>query len=166
VQRSKPRDKSAVLEFYVQDDQQRWRPLSEHALRETEAAIQRTLRMDYETFTNASFFLQGHADQFAQQRPGDRKRILSSILGLEIWEIYRDRAAARRKRHESETAAIDGQLEEINTELAQEAERRARLKQLEENLVQLAELRKAKEAALDNLRRMLLRWPSRNAWWT
>ncbi len=154
VQRSKPRDKAAVLEFYVQDDQQRWRPLTERALRDTEAVIQRTLRMDYETFTNASFFLQGHADQFAQQRPGDRKRILSSILGLEVWEIYRDRAAVRRKRHESETAAIDGQLEEINAELSQETERRARLKQLEENLAQLADLRKVKDAALENLRRM------------
>ena len=123
-------------------------------MRDTEAVIQRTLRMDYETFTNASFFLQGHADQFAQQRPGDRKRILSSILGLEIWEIYRERAAVRRKRHESETAAIDGQLEEINGELAQEDERRARLKELEENLAQLAELRKVKDAALENLRRM------------
>ena len=53
--------------------------------------------MDYETFINASFFLQGKADQFTQQRPGDRKRILSSILGLEVWERYSERAAERRK---------------------------------------------------------------------
>ena len=42
-------------------------------------------------------FLQGRADQFAQQRPGDRKRILTSILGLEVWDAYRDRAALRRR---------------------------------------------------------------------
>ncbi len=154
IQRSKPRDKSALLEFYIQDDEQRWRPLSERALRETELRIQKTLHMDYETFTNASFFLQGRADQFAQQRPGDRKRILSSILGLEIWEVYRERAASRRKMYETETAAINGQLEEINSELAQEDERRMRLKQLEENLAQLAELRKVKESALENVRRL------------
>ena len=154
IQRSKPRDKSTILEFYIQDEEERWRPLSERALRETELRIQQTLHMDYETFTNASFFLQGRADQFAQQRPGDRKRILSSILGLEIWEQYRERAASRRKLHETETAAINGQLEEINSELAQEDERRARLKQLEESLAQLAELRKAKETALENVRRL------------
>ena len=57
IQRSKPRDKSALLEFYIQDDQQRWRPLSERAMRDTELRIQKTLHMDYETFTNASFFL-------------------------------------------------------------------------------------------------------------
>ena len=154
IQRSKPRDKSTILEFYIQDEQEHWRPLSERAMRETEQRIQQTLHMDYETFTNASFFLQGRADQFAQQRPGDRKRILSSILGLEIWEQYRERAASRRKLHETEAAAINGQLEEINCELAQEDERRTRLKQLEENLAQLAELRKAREAALENVRRL------------
>ncbi len=62
-------------------------------MRETELRILQTLRMDYETFINASFFLQGKADQFTQQRPGDRKRILGSILGLEIWESYRQRAS-------------------------------------------------------------------------
>jgi exonuclease SbcC len=154
IQRSKPRDKSTILEFYIQDGQERWRPLSERVLRETELRIQQTLHMDYETFTNASFFLQGRADQFAQQRPGDRKRILSSILSLEIWEEYRERAASRRKRHETETAAINGQLEEINSELAQEDERRARLKQLEEDLAQLGELRQARENALENVRRL------------
>ena len=154
VQRSKPRDKAAVLEFFIQNAEQQWRPLTERSLRETEARIQQTLRMDYETFTNASFLLQGRADQFAQQRPGDRKRILSNILGLEVWEEYRERAAGRRKRSETETAAIDGQLEEINTELHQEADRRARLKQLEETLAHLAELRKAKETGLESLRRL------------
>ncbi len=53
-----------------------------------------------------------------------------------------------------EIAALDGQLEEINSELSHEDERRARLKQLEESLAQLAELRKAREAVLENLRRL------------
>ncbi len=154
IQRSKPKDKATVLEFYIQDEHQHWRPLSERAVRETEERIQKTLHMDYETFTNASFFLQGKADQFAQQRPGDRKRILSSILGLEVWDTYRDRAATRRKQNETEIAAVDGQLEEINGELRQEPERRTRLKQLEESLAQLGELRKVKETALEQLRRL------------
>jgi len=154
IQRTKPKDKATVLEFYVQDAQQRWRPLSERAVRDTEERIQKTLHMDYETFTNASFFLQGRADQFAQQRPGDRKRILSSILGLDVWETYRDRAATRRKLNESEIAVVDGQLEEINGELRQEVDRRARLKQLEESLDQLGELRKVKQLALEQLRRL------------
>ena len=107
VMRSKQREKTTTLEFHILQDHpavgslvsadlrleeltgQKWKPLTERSLRETESRIEETLRMDYDTFVNASFFLQGKADQFTQQRPGDRKRILSSILGLEIWEQYK-----------------------------------------------------------------------------
>jgi DNA repair protein SbcC/Rad50 len=106
VQRTKVREKAAMLEFHIQQNARHggdpaWKTLNERSLRDTEAAIVRTLRMDYETFVNASFFLQGKADQFTQQRPGDRKRILSSILGLEVWEIVSPagcRAAQTRSR--------------------------------------------------------------------
>jgi DNA repair protein SbcC/Rad50 len=126
VQRSKVREKPAMLDFQIrqnndapQEVEPAWKTLNERSLRDTEAAIVRTLRLDYETFVNASFFLQGKADQFTQQRPGDRKRILSSILGLEIWESYRLRAAERRKKVEGEIARLDGRLAEINTELSE-----------------------------------------------
>jgi len=108
-QAAKKRPKSTTSETGGQ-----WRPLTERTLRETELRILQTLRMDYETFTNASFFLQGKADQFTQQRPGDRKRILGSILGLEIWETYRQRAAERRKQVEISITGLDGQLKEIS----------------------------------------------------
>jgi exonuclease SbcC len=154
IQRTKPRDKSAVLEFQVRDGDGQWRALTEKSVRDTELRIQRTLRLDYETFTNASFFLQGKADQFAQQRPGDRKRILSSILGLEVWETYRDAAANRRKALEIEMGALDSRLGEINAELGEEGPRRARLKELETSLAQLSRLRQAGEANLESLRRL------------
>ncbi|HSV85118.1 MAG TPA: SMC family ATPase [Levilinea sp.] len=153
VQRIKPNGKTCLLELYI-DDGGNWKPLTEHSLRETEARIQRILRMDFETFTNASFFLQGKADQFAQQRPGDRKRILTSILGLETWEVYRERAVERRKRYENDLNAIDSVLREIHAELDEEEQRKARLKELQENLARLVELRQAKTAAFENLRRL------------
>jgi exonuclease SbcC len=152
IQRTKPRDKTSLLEFFIQTPEKTWRPLTEHSVRETENRIKQTLRLDYDTFTNASFFLQGKADQFAQQRPGDRKRILSTILGLEIWETYRTQAAEMRKQIETEQTSVTGMLEEINNELGQEAERKARLSQLEDNLDRLKDLRQSKQATLDSLR--------------
>lgn len=152
VQRSKPSGKTGLLEFFIHDGEQGWRPLTEHSLRETEAHIQRTLRMDYETFTNASFFLQGKADQFAQQRPGDRKRILASILGLEMWETFRERATERRRNLENDQAVLAGWLNEIDEELKEEEQRRARLKERQEELAHWAGLRQAKEASLAALR--------------
>ncbi len=109
--------------------------------------------MNYETFINASFFLQGKADQFTQQRPGDRKRILGSILGLEIWEDYRQSAADRRKLVEAEITSLDGRLEEINSELGEEAARKARLKELRGELERLSTSRLAQEAVLEQARR-------------
>ncbi|HZW04433.1 MAG TPA: SMC family ATPase, partial [Anaerolineaceae bacterium] len=153
VQRTKPRNKTTILEFFIYGDQG-WRALTEHSLRETETRIQQTLRLDFDTFTNASFFLQGKADQFAQQRPSDRKRILSSILGLEVWDVYRDEAGNRRRNEENRLTILDGQLREIQAELDQEDVRRERLGQLQGELEQVSLLLQAHEASLDSLRKL------------
>lgn len=145
VQRIKPRDKSTVLEFLICTPDGEWKPLTEKSMRETEGRIAATLRMDYDTFINSSFLMQGHADQFAQQRPNDRKKVLSSILGLEIWEEYRTNAAERRKVIEGEVKGLEAQLADIDSELAEEAERKQRLHDAEVRLEQLSQLRKDKE---------------------
>jgi DNA repair protein SbcC/Rad50 len=165
VQRTLPRNKSTVLEFQVLDggssegsDQKsvrsgQWRPLTEKTTRDTQARIEQTLRLDYETFTNASFFLQGKADQFTQKKASDRKAVLSSILGLEIWDTYKERTAERRKELEAEVNEIDGRVAEIEAELAEEDERRRRLGELEGLLSQLSAAREAQDSALENIRR-------------
>ena len=169
VQRTKPRDKTTLLEFHIlqcgdggasaletflTSQHLNWKPLTERIMRETEARIQQTLRLDYETFVNAAFFLQDNADQFTQQRSGDRKRILGNILGLEIWETYRQKAAELRKKVETELASLDGRLQEISVELDQEQERKARLKELEEDLERLSRERSVQESALENIRKI------------
>ncbi|MEW6288159.1 MAG: SMC family ATPase, partial [Chloroflexota bacterium] len=109
VQRTLPRNKSTVLEFQIKGEDG-WRPLTEKTTRETQTRIEQTLRLDYETFVNASFFLQGKADQFTQQNATKRKEVLSSILGLEAWEAYKNRAAERRRDIERQVDEIDGRL--------------------------------------------------------
>ena len=154
VQRSKTRDKSTLLEFQLRNAEGNWAPLTEATMRGTEELIRRTLHLDYETFTNASFFLQGKADQFAQQRPGDRKRILSGILGLDIWENYREEAARRRKVLENDLALVISHLQEIETELQQEAERKERLARLEKEVSTQTELFEARKAYLEQQRQV------------
>jgi exonuclease SbcC len=77
VQRTLPRNKSTVLEFQIQNTDE-WKPLTEKTTRDTQARIEQTLRLEYETFVNASFFLQGKADQFTQQNAGKRKDVATS----------------------------------------------------------------------------------------
>lgn len=154
VIRANPRGQSIRLELHIQNPDQTWKPLTDKTNRETQARIQEILRLDYDTFVNASFFLQGKADQFTQQRPGDRKRILASILGLEVWETYRRRATEARKAVETEIAALDGRLAEIRAELDEEVVRKEELARLQTELARLGQLRSFQEAALEQARRV------------
>jgi exonuclease SbcC len=155
VQRSLTKGKTTVLEFQIREPSDgRWKALTGATLRNTQELIEQTLRLDYETFVNASFFLQGKADQFTQQRPSDRKRILGSILGLEIWETYRLRVNEHRKGVESEITSLDGRVAEINAELSEEEARTERLATLQADLKHLAKVRKAQEQLLEHARKV------------
>ena len=166
VIRSLARGKTTTLEFQIAEGGDplypivnqplTWRPLTERTLRDTQARIEHILRLDYETFVNVSFFLQGRADQFAQQPPTRRKEILGAILGLEVWDVYRERAAGRRKAVEHELDSVDGRLAEIEAELAEEEPRQAHLADLESQLKGLAASRKLQETALANVKQVRL----------
>jgi len=151
VQRSLPRGKGTTLEFQVRDEGL-WRPLTERTLRETQARIEQVLRLDYDTFVNAAFFLQGKADQFTQQTASKRKEVLGSILGLEAWETYRARTAEHRRELEGDVRTIDGRITEIDEELAEEDVRVARLAELESELKGLTTARKTQETLLESLK--------------
>ena len=158
VHRVNKRGKSSTVDFFIQippdqDGSNSWKTLSERTLRATDSLIEKTLRLDYETFINASFFLQGKADQFATQRPADRKRILSSILGLDIWEVYRERASLERRQQEGEITTLDGRLHEILVELEEENDRKARLAELEKQLAALVADRQKRARTLEKLKK-------------
>lgn len=121
VRRQKTRGKSTIAEFYVRGaDGTSWKALTEKRVADTNRRICATLHMDYKTFINASFFLQGKADQFTGQNATERKKILSTILNLEVWEIYKAGAAEKRKQAESNAQYIKGLIDEADAELEQE----------------------------------------------
>ncbi len=119
--RRKTAGKSAELEFQARAGE-RWQVLTESRMRETQAAIEKLLRMNYDVFTNASFLLQGKADEFTTKTPDKRKEVLADILGLSRWDDYKDLATEQRKAAESDGASVERQLAEIDSELAQEEE--------------------------------------------
>jgi DNA repair protein SbcC/Rad50 len=149
VDRSKTRGKSTTLEFQIKNSDEKWKPLTEAGIRATEDCIKDILRLDYDTFVNASFFLQGKADMFAVQTPGKRKDILSSILGLEIWETYREETARRRRIVQNENTLQQSLLAEVIEELNEEDARHAALSNLEKQLEQSISLKKSKTELLD-----------------
>ncbi len=152
VLRSRPKSKTGVLEFHIRQPGGTWKPLTERTQVDTQGRILEILRLDYDTFINAAFFLQGRADTFTTETPTRRKQILGSILGLDIWEVYRQRASDRRKQIEAEVDRLDGRTAEIEAELSEETARQERLSILQADLKRLSAARKLQEQALDGLR--------------
>lgn len=104
------------LEFQLRDDG-RFRPFTEDTIRQTQNKIIDTLRMDYETFINSAFLLQGRADEFTTKPPAERKRILGEILGLSLYERLEERAKERVKEKEFQLREMRAALESIEREV-------------------------------------------------
>jgi len=94
-----------------------YHPITEPTLRATQERINELLRMDYETFINSAFLMQGRADEFTVKRPGERKRILGEILGLELYDRFEEAAKERARAKAQEAAEIAAQIREIDREL-------------------------------------------------
>lgn len=126
VIRRKPLGKTTELEFHAflsdGEGDGRWQVKTEARTRETQVEIERLLRMNYDVFTNASFLLQGRADEFTTKTPDKRKEILAEILGVSLWDDYKEIATESRKLIENDVAMVERQLTDVEAELAQEAE--------------------------------------------
>ncbi len=139
------------LSFQV-EDAGGWRTLSETSLRATEAKINALLRLDYDTFINSAFLLQGRADEFTTKRPAERKKILSDILGLEIYDRYAEQAKQQASQNEQEARLIEARMQDIQRELAKEPEYRAQLAAAEQDIAAMSRQLKDAEQTLELLR--------------
>ncbi len=126
-----------------QDDENgEWQVLDDGGLLERQAQIIRTLRLDYDTFTNSSFLLQGRADSFTVKTASERKQILADILGLSRYDLYEERAKAEAQTRKERAGLIEGEIKAIERDLARRADYEA----------QLSAARAAALAAVDALR--------------
>ena len=134
-------------------------PITGNSIRETQAKIDQTIGMDFETFTNSALLLQGKADEFSNRTPADRKAVLAKIIGLEDYELLQARARDRLEETKNKAAGMEGslgqmrsqveQIGDLSQELAVVDDGLSRLAcQLEEQQQQTGELR-AKVAELD-----------------
>lgn len=89
---------TTTLDFQVRDADGSWRRLTADTLTETQALINRTLRIEYETFINSAFLLQGRADEFTGRKPAERKQVLADILGFSEYEELEARAKEEVQR--------------------------------------------------------------------
>jgi len=143
--RSRARGGQTVLELQVHDGTS-FRALSGNNVRETERKIMELLRMNYETFINSTFLLQGRADEFTIKPPAERKRILAEILGLSIYDKLEDLAKGKAREIETRVRELQVELRSIDQELAKRPEYEVALQEARDQVEDLcARLRRAEE---------------------
>lgn len=118
ARRRKGKTGQSKLEFQILDGSEP-RPLTGETINVTQEMINKTLRMDYETFVNSAFVMQGRADNFMAKTANERKEILSEILGLSIYDELEELAKERRKKLNERLKMIDARVVEIDQELEQ-----------------------------------------------
>ncbi len=107
---------NTTLDFQMRDGP-RWRSLTETSVRETTRKLVDTIRLDYDTFINSAFLVQGKADLFVSQRPAERKRILGEILNLSVYDGYAQKARDMARDDRNRQAIARGRIELIDREL-------------------------------------------------
>jgi len=137
---------SSDLEFQLYDsDEDAYRPLTGSTQRETQGRIEDTLGLDYDTFINSAFLLQGRSDEFTQKSPSKRKEILVSILSLSRYEHLEDRARDRWREAKNRQQHLEADVERLQEALADvddwEAQRGQARAQVEEKQEMLSTLR-------------------------
>ncbi len=127
------------LELSIHDGAD-WRALTGTHQNETQQRLDGVLGVDYDTFVNASFLLQGRSDEFTRRRPEERKEVLARILDLSKYERLGEQAAEHERqartlaeRGEERIARLEAALAELP---ALELERAAVQAELEARLAE------------------------------
>ena len=132
-----------------------WLTLSENSIRQTQAKVDRLLRIDYDTFINSAFLLQGRADEFTAHKAADRKKILGDILGLGIYDDYADRAGEKGRVYRDKIKDQEGQIKQIETEMAREGEYQRQKIESQTKVNALSKALKEAEEKLTHLRQQV-----------
>ncbi|MEA1958585.1 MAG: SMC family ATPase [Chloroflexota bacterium] len=114
-----------------------FRSISGDTIRQTERKIIDTLRMDYDTFVNSAYLLQGRADEFTKKEPARRKQVLADILGLSRYDDLEERARESARRKDREVRDIDVAVAQIDTELADKGAHEADLRDISEEIAKI-----------------------------
>ncbi|MBI3743712.1 MAG: SMC family ATPase, partial [Chloroflexi bacterium] len=131
---------------------QGFRAITGNNTRETQQKLIALLHLDYETFVNSAFLLQGRADAFTVKSAGDRKQVLAEILGLGYYDRLERRARDQAGVRRADRLALQGALESIEAELARRPAYEQRAAQARESLAQREGEAQAASAELDRLR--------------
>ena len=141
------------LEFQVYDQEDnKYVSLTCPSIRKTQERITKTLRIDYQTFINSAFILQGRIDEFSRKGARERKEVLSEILGLSQYDELAGLAKFHLKEINNIMMTRDSRLEYIDQELAQADFYKEKIKELSESHSRVSQKIEEKEEQINKLK--------------
>ena len=109
-------------------------PITGNTIRETETAVKTLLNMDYDTFVNTAFLLQGKADLFSSATPAKRKETLAEVLGLSYYDSLAKKSRELGGQQDKLIASIDSTVAFQSEEVEKRGLYQADLSQAEDSL--------------------------------
>jgi exonuclease SbcC len=94
-----------------------WQPITGNSVRETQARIEQVLGLDYDTFINSAFLLQGRADEFTNKTAAERKVVLGKVLGLAAYDQLQERARERLAERREAAVRLEGTVENMGLQI-------------------------------------------------
>ncbi|MEC4805635.1 MAG: exonuclease subunit SbcC [Jaaginema sp. PMC 1079.18] len=116
--RTRRRGRSPSLSFQVQTESGEFQTLDRKGMRETQKYIEETLKLDYKTFINSAYLRQGHADEFMNSKPGDRKQVLADLLELNRYDRLASKAKDSSRVYKGKAEQLEEQLRSLSERLA------------------------------------------------
>ena len=141
------RTPQSSLELAVRSGEE-YQPITGDTIDQTQAQINRIINMDYDTFVNSAFLVQGRADQFTMSTPSQRKEVLSRVLGLGLYDRLEERAKLRSREIQGSLSSAASTLDALRERVVQADGLREELAEAD---VALAAAQEAAESATERL---------------
>ena len=111
-----------------------YRLMSGTGVKTTQKAIELAVGLDYPTFINSAYLLQGRSNEFTRGSPGERKEILGKILNIERYERLRLQAGREKSRASAAVESADTRISQLSGQI----EKAPKLKSKHNKLTQAA----------------------------
>ncbi len=134
------------------DSAEGYKTCSGNTISETEDKIKKILHLDYDTFVSSAYLKQGEADHFTELRPNERKEVLVSILGLDIYDELAEKAKAKANEAAASKNMLATSIELEQKQLERRPELESSLAAAQRELVDNQTALLEKRVTLDGMR--------------
>ena len=159
--RSRPRGRSSSLEFQIATTSGKFRSITAKGVKATQQEILNVLKLDYDTFINSAYLRQGRADEFMLRPPGERKKILASLLKLDCYEELAIQAKDLAKEYKGQLEQLEQSLSPLEAKIDTQKQTLVELAGLQ---LELDQLQQAQESDRTSLKQLQTIEHQRQAW--